>query len=114
MNIFVAKLSYDSDESDVRRAFETYGSVDTVKVIMDRDTGKSKGFGFVEMPDNDEALRAIESLNESELDGQTIVVKQADDRRQQRPKQFKPRPGGDRNDRFNRSDRNDRWSQNRY
>lgn len=77
MNIFIAKLSWDTDDDGLREAFEPYGSVDSAKVIMDRDTGRSKGFGFVEMPDDSEAMEAIDSLNESELDGRTIVVKKA-------------------------------------
>ena len=80
MNIFVAKLSFNTDDDSLREAFETYGSVDSAKVIMDNYTGKSKGFGFVEMADQKEASAAIKELNESELDGRTIVVKQAEER----------------------------------
>lgn len=80
MNIFVAKLSFDTQDSDLQAAFEEYGDVDSVKVIMDKFTGKSKGFGFVEMPNDDEALSAINGLNETELDGRTIVVKKAEPR----------------------------------
>lgn len=80
MNIFVAKLSFNTDDDSLREAFETYGSVDSAKVIMDNYTGKSKGFGFVEMGDQKEASAAIKELNESELDGRTIVVKQAEER----------------------------------
>ncbi|MBX2952162.1 MAG: RNA-binding protein [Leadbetterella sp.] len=80
MNIFVAKLSFNTDDEGLREAFETYGSVDSAKVIMDNYTGKSKGFGFVEMGDHSEASAAIAELNESELDGRTIVVKQAEER----------------------------------
>lgn len=77
MNIFVAKLNYETDESSLREAFEAYGEVDSVKIIMDRETGRSKGYGFVEMGDDDEANNAINGLNESELDGSTIAVKVA-------------------------------------
>lgn len=77
MNIFVAKLDYNTSSDDLRYAFEAYGEVDSAKVIMDRDTGRSKGFGFVEMPDDTEAQSAIDGLNETELDGRTIVVKKA-------------------------------------
>lgn len=80
MNIFVAKLSFNTDDDGLREAFETYGSVDSAKVIMDNYTGKSKGFGFVEMADQKEATTAIRELNETELDGRTIVVKQAEER----------------------------------
>ncbi|MEL6866529.1 MAG: RNA-binding protein [Bacteroidota bacterium] len=81
MNIFVAKLNYDTDESGLRHVFEEFGQVDTVKIIMDKFTNRSKGYGFVEMPDDDEARTAISELNNSELDGRTIVVKEAEDRR---------------------------------
>ena len=77
MNIFVAKLSYDTTESELQSLFEQFGDVDSVKVIMDKETGRSKGFGFVEMPNDAEALGAIEELNDSELDGRQIVVKKA-------------------------------------
>ena len=80
MNIFVAKLNYDTQESDLRQAFEEFGQVDSVKIIMDRDTGRSKGYGFVEMENDEEARNAINELNESEMDGRTIVVKEAEDR----------------------------------
>ena len=80
MNIFVAKLNFDSEESDLRDAFEAYGAVDSVKIIMDKFTSRSKGFGFVEMPNEDEARSAISGLNDNELDGRTIVVKVAEPR----------------------------------
>ena len=77
MNIFVAKLNYATSEDALRQAFEEFGTVDSAKVIMDRETNRSKGYGFVEMPDDNEANEAISSLNDSELDGRTIVVKKA-------------------------------------
>jgi RNA recognition motif-containing protein len=77
MNIFVAKLNYNTKEQTLRDAFEEFGTVDSAKIIMDKETGKSKGFGFVEMPDDDEANAAIAALNESQLDGRTIAVKVA-------------------------------------
>ena len=80
MNIFVAKLDYKTDEHSLREAFERFGAVDTVKIVFDRDTGRSKGYGFVEMSDDSEANNAIESLNDSELDGRSIVVKVAQPR----------------------------------
>lgn len=80
MNIFVAKLNFDTRESELQDAFEEYGAVDTVKIIMDKFTSKSKGFGFVEMPNDDEAQNAIDGLNDVELDGRTIVVKKAEPR----------------------------------
>jgi cold-inducible RNA-binding protein len=86
MNIFVAKLNFDTSSDGLREAFEVFGEVESAKVIMDHFTGKSKGFGFVEMPNDDEAYNAIEQLNESDLDGNTIVVKKAEPR--------KPKTGG--------------------
>ena len=80
MNIFVARLSFDTTDDVVREAFERYGSVDSAKVIMDRDTGRSRGFAFVEMANDDEGRAAIEGLNETELDGRTIFVKEAEPR----------------------------------
>lgn len=80
MNIFVAKLNFDTQSDDLRAAFEAFGAVDSAKVISDHTTGKSKGFGFVEMANDDEALEAIKELDDSELDGSTIVVKKAEPR----------------------------------
>ena len=80
MNIFVARLSFDTQESDLQYAFEEFGEVESVKIIMDKFTGKSKGFGFVEMPNDEEAYKAIEELNDSDMDGRTIVVKKAEPR----------------------------------
>jgi RNA recognition motif-containing protein len=97
MNIFVAKLNFDTQSEDVQRAFEAFGAVDSAKVIMDRETGRSRGFAFVEMANDDEAQSAIDALNETELDGSTIVVKKAEPR-PQKPRGF---GGGDRGG-FNR------------
>ncbi len=77
MNIFVAKLSYDTTEATLLEAFEKFGEVDSVKVVMDREQGRSKGFGFVDMPNDDEAYEAINALNESTMDGREIVVKKS-------------------------------------
>ena len=77
MNIFVAKLNYDTQEDTLKSAFEAYGEVSSAKIIMDKFTGRSKGFGFVEMPDDNEGNQAINNLNESQLDGRQIVVKVA-------------------------------------
>lgn len=78
MNIFVTKLNYDSREESIKELFEAYGEVESVKLITDRDSGRSKGFAFVEMPNEEEALNAINGLNETELDGRQIVVKKAE------------------------------------
>ncbi|MCP3929334.1 MAG: RNA-binding protein [Bacteroidetes bacterium] len=80
MNIFVAKLNFDTQEPDLRDVFSEYGEVDSVKIIMDKFTGRSKGFGFVEMPNDDEGQNAINDLNDTEVDGRTIVVKKAEPR----------------------------------
>lgn len=80
MNIFVAKLNFDTQEDYLRELFEEFGEVDSVKIIMDKFTGRSKGFGFVEMANEEEGQAAIAELNDSEVDGRTIVVKKAEPR----------------------------------
>lgn len=84
MNIFVAKLNYNSTEDQVRDLFEGFGEVSSVKIIFDKFENRSKGYGFVEMPDDGEANEAINNLNESEFDGRTIVVKEAKPREDNR------------------------------
>ncbi len=85
MNLYVGNLSYDLTEDDLRNAFAQHGDVDSAKIISDRMTGRSKGFGFVEMPNDDEARTAIESLNDVELKGRNLKVSEA------RPKQDRPK-----------------------
>lgn len=77
MNIFVAKLSYQTTEETLKGLFEPFGEVESVKIIFDKMAGRSKGFGFVEMPVDAEALKAIEDLDDKVVDGRNIVVKQA-------------------------------------
>lgn len=77
MNIYIGSLSTSTTSDDLKKAFEAYGQVDDVKIIMDRYTGESRGFAFVEMPTKAEALAAIDGLNGSELNGRTIVVNEA-------------------------------------
>lgn len=77
MNIFVAKLSSNTADSDLHELFSQFGEVSSAKVIMDRETGHSKKFGFVEMKNSTEAQTAIDQLNDSELKGSRIVVKEA-------------------------------------
>ncbi len=84
MNIFVARLDYSVDESGLREVFEQFGDVESVKIIKDKFTGRSKGYGFVEMPNEEEALKAIEELNDTELNNRTIVVKKAYPREENR------------------------------
>ena len=80
MNIFVAKLNFDTQESNLKDVFSEYGEIDSVKIIMDKFTGKSKGFGFIEMSNDEEGQNAINGLNDTEVDGRTIVVKIAEPR----------------------------------
>jgi RNA recognition motif-containing protein len=77
MNIYVGNLNYKVKESNLKEVFETYGTVDSVKIIQDKISGRSKGFGFVEMPDDSQAQSAIENLNGSEYLGRSLVVNQA-------------------------------------
>ena len=77
MNIYIGNLSYKVRESDLQGVIGEYGEVSSCKIIKDRETGKSKGFGFVEMTDDAAAAKAIEELNGAELDGRTLVVKEA-------------------------------------
>ena len=77
MNIFVAKLSYNTTEETVQQVFQQFGEVSSVKIIIDREQNRSKGFGFVEMPNDDEAKQAIAGLDDTELDGRSIAVKEA-------------------------------------
>ena len=77
MNIYVGNLSYDTDDQALREVFEKYGTVDSVNVIFDKYSGRSKGFGFIEMPDNSEAQTALDELDGKELDGRNIKVNQA-------------------------------------
>ena len=77
MNIYVGNLNYRVKEADLQKVMEDYGAVSSVKVIMDRETGRSKGFAFVEMEDSNAANKAITELNGSEYMGRTMVVKEA-------------------------------------
>lgn len=78
MNIFVAKLSRKTTSESLRSLFEQYGEVSSARVIMDRDTGQSKCYGFVEMDDDQAGNLSIQELNETEYEGHTIVVKKSD------------------------------------
>ena len=80
MNIYAGNLHYDMDEDQLRRLFEEYGEVESVKVIIDRDTGRSKGFGFVEMADDDAGHKALEELNGQEIQGRNLKVNIARER----------------------------------
>ena len=77
MNIYVGNLSYKVRENDLQGVIEEYGQVESCKIIKDRETGKSKGFAFVEMADDAAAAKVIEELNGAEFDGRSMVVKEA-------------------------------------
>lgn len=84
MNIFVGNLNFRSTETGVRQLFEEYGDVSSVRIITDRDTGRSRGFGFVEMPNDEDARAAIDALHGQEYDGRQLNINEA------RPRE--PRP----------------------
>jgi RNA recognition motif-containing protein len=84
MNIYVGNLSWGLSEDDLREKFESYGEVDSVKIIQDKMTGRSRGFGFVEMPNDSEGKTAIAELNGKELDGRAIKVNEARPKRDDR------------------------------
>lgn len=87
MNIYVGNLSYDTQDSDLNGLFSTYGAVDSARVVMDRDTNRSKGFGFVEMGNASEANRAIQELNGKDLQQRQIKVNEAKPR-ESRPARY--------------------------
>lgn len=77
MNIYIGNLNYAVREDQLQGVMEDFGAVNSVKIIVDRETGRSKGFGFVEMDNEEDARRAIEELNGAEFEGRTMVVKEA-------------------------------------
>ncbi|NPA81925.1 MAG: RNA-binding protein [Epsilonproteobacteria bacterium] len=85
MNIYVGNLFYGMSEDELRDQFASYGEVSSVRIITDRETRRSKGFGFVDMPNDEEAKRAIEELNGKEVSGRTLRVNEA------RPREERPR-----------------------
>ena len=84
MNIYVGNLSFDTNDGSLKAAFEAHGEVTSAQVITDRDTGQSRGFGFVEMPSDQEAQAAMSALDGSDLDGRQIKVNQAKPRGESR------------------------------
>jgi RNA recognition motif-containing protein len=84
VNIFVGNLAFSATDHALRQLFEQYGVVDTINVITDRDTGRSKGFGFVEMPDSAASKAAIQGLNGKELEGRALTVNEAKPREPRR------------------------------
>jgi RNA recognition motif-containing protein len=93
MNIFVGSLPFSIEEADLRESFEAYGTVDSVKIITDKFTGRSKGFGFVEMSSDEDAQKAIDELNGATVQGRAIVVNKSE-----------PKPEGERRS-FNNNSR---------
>jgi len=89
-NVYVGNLPKTATEDDLRQAFGQYGEVSAVNIVKDRETGRPRGFAFVEMPDGNEAANAIKQLNLTEINGRSITVDQA------RPKPDRPRRGGGR------------------
>ncbi len=81
MNIYVGNLDFKVEENDLQEVFEEYGSVNSTKIITDKFTGRSKGFGFVEMDDDDSANKAISELNGSQLENRDMVVNEAKPRK---------------------------------
>lgn len=88
MNIYVGNMSYSTSEEQLRALFEAHGQVDSVRVITDRDTGRPKGFAFVEMSDAAAAKAAMDALNGKEVDGRSLTVNEA------KPRTDRPRGGG--------------------
>ncbi|MCO6148036.1 RNA-binding protein [Flavobacterium sp. NRK1] len=103
MNIFVGSLPFSLEEADLRESFEAYGAVESVKIITDKFTGRSKGFGFVEMSNDDEAQKAIDELNGATVAGRTIVVNKSEPRPEGERKSFNNNRGGGFNRDNNRS-----------
>ena len=81
MNIYVGNLSWGMSDNELRKTFEEFGAVDSARVVTDRDTGRSRGFGFVEMNDDSEGAAAIQGLNGQEIDGRALKVNEAHPRR---------------------------------
>lgn len=88
MNIYIAGLNFSTTDADLNDLFSEYGEVSSARVITDRETGRSRGFAFVEMPDDTAAQKAIDELNGAEYDNKTISVNVA------RPREERPRTGG--------------------
>ncbi len=77
MNIYVGNLNYSIDEGELQKLFETYGKVDSVKIVRDRQTGRARGYAFIDMPNEQEAKNAISGLNQQEVSGRRIKVNDA-------------------------------------
>ena len=86
MNIYVGNLPYSTDRDELRTVFEQYGEVSSARVVTDRETGRSRGYGFVEMPNAEQAQAAIEALNGKEIGGRKAVVNEARPREERPPR----------------------------
>ena len=91
MRIYVGNISFETTEQNLSETFEAHGQVDEVSVVRDRDTGRSRGFAFVEMPTSDEAQAAIAALNGQEIGGRTVTVNEARPRQDRGRKPSRPR-----------------------
>ena len=114
MNIFVGSLPFSIDEADLRDSFEVYGTVNSVKIITDKFTGRSKGFGFVEMENDAEAQKAIDELNGDTVSGRTIVVNKSEPKPEGEIRSFNNNRGGYNGGGNSRGGYNDRNSGGRY
>jgi RNA recognition motif-containing protein len=104
MNIFVTNLNFKVQTEQLREMFEAYGEVTSAKVIVDHETGRSRGFGFVEMSSDEDAQQAINALNQRDIDGKAMVVQQARPREEmQTVKQNRNNSGGGYNKSYNKS-----------
>src|SRR5262247_3974837 len=92
MNIYVTNLTYTTTEEELSQLFEPYGIVESARIITDRDTGRSRGFGFVEMPDATEAQEAIDGLHGTSVGGRTLTVTEARPREERRPRDGRDGP----------------------
>ena len=117
MNIYVANVSYGSTDDDLKDLFEAYGEVTSAKIIMNKFTGRSRGFAFVEMPNDSEGQAAINALNEKDFMGRNLVVNEAAPREERPKREFKPRneysrdnSGGGYGGNRERRDSNDRYN----
>lgn len=96
MKLFVAGFPFDFDDADLKDMFELYGTVNSAKFVTDRNTGKSKGFGFIEMPDNTEAMETMQLLNGTKMKGKQISVQKAEEGQ----RSSNSRPGNNYNKRY--------------
>ena len=94
MNIFVGSLPFSIKETELKEFFEEYGEVSSVKIITDKFSGRSKGFGFIEMPDDESAQKAINELNGAEVAGRKIVVNKAEEKKDGPRRDFRGGNGG--------------------